>query len=49
MDMFYSVITEDNLVPNKRRMHFNAAMLEVTAHTAWSHVTSVHVLCKQVC
>ena len=29
MDMFYSVITEHNLVPNKRRMHFNAAMLEV--------------------
>ena len=29
MDMFYSVIQEHNLVPNKRRMHFNAAMLEV--------------------
>lgn len=29
MDMFYSVITEHNLVPNKRRMHFNAAMLEL--------------------
>ena len=29
MDMFYSVIIEHNLVPNKRRMHFNAAMLEV--------------------
>ena len=29
MDMFYNVITEHSLVPNKRRMHFNAAMLEV--------------------
>ena len=29
MDMFYNVITEHALVPNKRRMHFNAAMLEV--------------------
>ncbi len=29
MDMFYNVITEHGLVPNKRRMHFNAAMLEV--------------------
>ncbi len=29
MDMFYNVITEHDLVPNKRRMHFNAAMLEV--------------------
>lgn len=28
MAMFYSVVTEHNLVPNKRRMHFNAAMLE---------------------
>lgn len=29
MDMFYNVITEHSLVPNKRRMHFNAAMLEL--------------------
>ncbi len=29
MDMFYNLITEHGLVPNKRRMHFNAAMLEV--------------------
>lgn len=29
MDMFYRVITEHKLVPNRRRMHFNAAMLEV--------------------
>jgi len=29
MDMFYNVVTEHGLVPNKRRMHFNAAMLAV--------------------
>lgn len=29
MDMFYSVIREHGLVPNRRRMHFNAAMLEL--------------------
>ena len=30
MDMFYNVIREHGLVPNRRRMHFNAAMLEVS-------------------
>ena len=34
MDMFYSVIGEHDLVPNKRRMHFNAAMLEVLRFVA---------------
>ncbi len=29
MDMFYNVVREHALVPNQRRMHFNAAMLEV--------------------
>ena len=29
MDMFYNVVRDHNLVALKRRMHFNAAMLEV--------------------
>lgn len=30
MDMFYTTLSKHNLVPQKRRMHFNAAMLEVS-------------------
>lgn len=29
MDMFYTTLSKHNLVPQRRRMHFNAAMLEV--------------------
>ena len=39
MDMFYNVIIEHDIVPNKRRMHFNAAMLEVNLPTL---ITACH-------
>ena len=29
MDMFYTTLSKHKLVPQRRRMHFNAAMLEV--------------------
>lgn len=47
MDMFYSVITELNLVPNKRRMHFNAAMLEVPSLTSHSRCVPVCSWCDR--
>lgn len=44
MDMFFRVLHQHNAVPRRRRVHFNAAMLEVTFCISMWHAKIVKTL-----